>query len=413
MSSVEKIHVPKSALKLAQAFPVALYIVGGKVRNHLMKIENDDIDLCSSLTLSQLDIILDKIGYEQKFKNESLGTSKIICGNEVFDYATLREESYPEGGVRQPKKVEFVESIEDDYQRRDFSINALYYNIKTGEYFDFCGGLNDLRKKTIKCVNEPWIVLKDDGIRILRMVRIACELKFKIDKKTFFYAQRFKANLSKISGVKLASELVKICDSSFVGVCDKKAYLRGIKLLNKLKAWKEFGLSFEKLRPNMVKKSVIKYIGLLIDIVDSERPASVSYFLNNLFDKLQIEKKKKQEMINVLSGYYDALNKIPNKIYFSKYFDNFEKIYQILLNRSKSLAQKYNFFYKYIISHKIVVKTSDLKVTNRDIAKHFPSLPRKSYNIILNMILSDIFEGKYSNDTETILKEIDKKLKYY
>ena len=413
MSSVEKIYVPKSALKLAQAFPVDLYVVGGKVRNHLMKIENDDIDLCSSLTLSQLDIILDKIGYEQKFKNEALGTSKIICGNEVFDYATLRKESYPEGGVRQPKKVEFVESIEDDYQRRDFSINALYYNIKTGEYFDFCGGLNDLRKKTIKCVNEPWIVLKDDGIRILRMVRIACELKFKIDKKTFFYAQRFKANLSKISGVKLASELVKICDSSFVGVCDKKAYLRGIKLLNKLKAWKEFGLSFEKLRPNMVKKSVIKYIGLLIDIVDSERPASVSYFLNNLFDKLQIEKKKKQEMINVLSGYYDALNKIPNKIYFSKYFDNFEKIYQILLNRSKSLAQKYNFFYKYIISHKIVVKTSDLKVTNRDIAKHFPSLPRKSYNIILNMILSDIFEGKYSNDTETILNEIDKKLKYY
>ena len=413
MSSIEKIYVPKSALKLAQAFPVDLYVVGGKVRNHLMKIENDDIDLCSSLTLSQLDIILDKIGYEQKFKNEALGISKIICGKEIFDYATLRKESYPEGGVRQPKKVEFVESIEDDYQRRDFSINALYYNIKTGEYFDFCGGLNDLRKKTIKCVNEPWIVLKDDGIRILRMVRIACELKFKIEKKTFFYAQRFKANLSKISGVKLASELVKICDSSFVGVCDKKAYLRGIKLLNKLKAWKEFGLSFEKLKPNMVKKSVIKYIGLLIDIVDSERPASVSYFLNNLFDKLQTEKKKKQEMINVLSGYYDALNKIPNKIYFSKYFDNFEKIYQILLNRSKSLAQKYNFFYKYIISHKIVVKTSDLKVTNRDIAKHFPSLPRKSYNIILNMILSDIFEGKYSNDTETILNEIDKKLKYY
>ena len=143
MSSVEKIHVPKSVEKLAQAFPVALYIVGGKVRNHLMKIENDDIDLCSSLTLSQLDIILNKIGYEQKFKNESLGTSKIICGKEVFDYATLREESYPEGGVRQPKKVEFVESIEDDYQRRDFSINALYYKIKTGEYFDFCGGLNE------------------------------------------------------------------------------------------------------------------------------------------------------------------------------------------------------------------------------------------------------------------------------
>ena len=91
----------------------------------------------------------------------------------------------------------------------------------------------------------------------------------------------------------------------------------------------------------------------------------------------------------------------------------FEKIYDILACKSKTLAQKYNFFYKYIISHKIVVRIADLKVSNRDLAKNFPSLPQKSYKVILNMILSDIFEGKYNNDKTVILSEIEKKLKYY
>ena len=413
MSEIKKIILPDCIEKLADLFPVDLYVVGGKVRSHLMNLVNDDIDLCSSLTISQLEEVLKKSDYQIKFKNETLNTAKIICDEKAYDYATLRKEVYQEGGFRQPESVEFIDSIQEDFVRRDFTINAVYYNIKSGQFFDFCDGVKDIKKRVIRCVRNPYEVLNDDGLRILRMVRIASELDFKIDYQTYNAAAKNITNLSNVSGVKLCSELVRICNSSFVAVCNKKAYLRGIKILNKLKAWKYFNLNFEKVKINMIKKVQDRVIGLLIDIVNSQKPASISYFLNKVLDKLQINKKRKEEIINVLSGYYDALNRMPNKIYFAKYFDNFEKIYDILACKSKTLAQKYNFFYKYIISHKIVVRIADLKVSNRDLAKNFPSLPQKSYKVILNMILSDIFEGKYNNDKTVILSEIEKKLKYY
>lgn len=413
MNEIEKLQLPKHLEELAGRLPADLYVVGGKVRNHLMNIDNDDIDLCSALTLDELEKYFDGTDYELKFKNSSLGTAKILYNGKSFDYATLRREVYDAGGKRQPRTVEFIDSIEEDALRRDFSVNAIYYNIKTEQFFDFCNGIRDISKRTIRCVKNPNEVLADDGIRILRMVRIAAELNFKISKDTFNAAVKNISNLANISGVSISRELIKICDSSFVGVCDKKAYLKAIKTLNKLRAWKFFGVKFEKLRPNMVKKEITKYLGLLIDVIDAEKPASISYFLNKVLDQLQINKKKKEEIVNIISGYYDALNRIPNKLYFSKYFDNFERILEILNLKSKGLAARYNFFYKYIISHKVVVRIADLKISYRDIANNFPSLPKKSYDVVLNMVLSDIFEGKYNNDKETILKEIEKKMKYY
>ncbi len=408
-----KILIPECLEKLASIFPKDLYIVGGKVRNFLLNIDNEDYDLCSCLTIDELEEVIKNTTFELKFKNKNLSTAKIIADGMAFDYATFRQEAYEEGGQRIPKFINFVESPEKDFLRRDFTVNAIYYNLKKQTYHDFCNGLKDLKNKVIRTLKNPDEVLKDDGIRIFRMVRIACELNFKIDRETFLSASRNISNLMNVAGVKVLEEMMRICNSSYIGVCDKSAHIKGVKYLNSLKPWKFMGLSFDRVKINMIKKDVPKYLGLLIDIVDSEKPASVSYFLHNLLLKLELNKKKKEEIVNTLSGYYDALNRIPNKIYFSKYFDNFQTIHQLLLQKNKTLAGKYAFFYKYIVSHKIVVKISDLKITNKDLQKHFPSLPKKSYNVILNMILSDIFEEKYSNDNQTIISEIEKKLKYY
>jgi len=413
MENIEPIELSKEAENLAKLFPCDVYIVGGKVRSHLLKLDNDDVDFCSKLKLNELEEILKDSKYELKFKNEKLGTAKIICGDKYFDYATFRVEKYEAGGYREPVSIKFVNSIEEDYKRRDFSINAIYYDVKNKKYYDFCHGIEDIKAKVIRCTRTPDEVLRDDGLRILRMVRFACELNFKIDPEVFESAKKYASNLQNISGVKIGNEISRICNNYLDGSGTKGIFLKGIKLLNKLHIWKYFGMNFEKLRPKMIKKTISRHYGLLIDIVDAEKPASISYFLSKLFEKLSLGKKRSEEIVNIISGYYDALNRIPNKVYFAKYFDNFQAIYEILSQKSKMLAGKYNFFYKYIISHKIVIKVSDLKITNKDIQKNFPSLPKKSYNLILNMVLSDIFEGKYSNDTETIIREIDKKLKLY
>lgn len=74
-----------------------------------------------------------------------------------------------------------------------------------------------------------------------------------------------------------------------------------------------------------------------------------------------------EQYINILSGYYEALNNQQNKPFFFRYFNNFPNIYLLLIHKSKYLANKYQFFYKYIISHKLIVSVKDLKITGEDI----------------------------------------------
>ncbi len=408
-----KIEVPREIETLVGMFPVDLFLVGGKVRDFLMNIDNFDFDLCSSLTIDEIENLFENTDFEIKFVNKDLGTGKIFCNDQIFDYATFREEFYPEGGYRHPEKVKFVKTAKEDFVRRDFSINSIYYNLKTESFLDFCNGIKDLKKRVIKTVLSPEIVLKNDGIRILRMVRLACEHNLKIDKNTFLYAKKNVKNIANVSGVKIAQEIKRMLKNSTNSSFNDKLYKKALKLLDSLRVWKAFGLSFDCIKMSMTNKVEPRYLGLLIDIIDRENPASVSYFLNTLLTKIEIEKRKKEQIINILSGYYDAFNKIPNKSYFSKYFDNFKIIFEILNQKSKKLANKYNFFYKYIISHKIVVRVEDLKVSKRDIEEKFPTLPKKNYDAILKMILSDVFEEKYSNDREIILDEMQRKIKFF
>ena len=95
--------------------------------------------------------------------------------------------------------------------------------------------------------------------------------------------------------------------------------------------------------------------------------------------------------------------------FFFKYFDNFPEIYKLLNKKSKILAQKYNFFYRYIISHKLVIRVSDLKISAKDLKKHFPSMPEKLYESVLMEALSDVFDGKCQNEQTDLLRDIGRK----
>ena len=117
-------------------------------------------------------------------------------------------------------------------------------------------------------------------------------------------------------------------------------------------------------------------------------------------------------MINILSGYYDALNGLDNKSYFFKYFENFPTILKLLNEKSKLLASKYEFFYRYIINHKVIVQIKDLKINGDDIKREAPNVDQKRYKAILYSLLSDVFDGKIQNDKKELLKALQIKLKY-
>ena len=108
-----------------------------------------------------------------------------------------------------------------------------------------------------------------------------------------------------------------------------KTALKALKLYNKLNVWNKLGLPVNKIKFKMVARCDDRALGLSIDLVDTVKPASVSYFLTQLLDDAGLTKKQLNHMINVLSGYYDALNHLQNKAYFFKYFENFPEIYKL------------------------------------------------------------------------------------
>lgn len=409
------IEISENLKKLAKLFPCELYVVGGFIRNTIMQIEKDDVDICSALTVDEIEQLLKDTAFKVKIKSKTLGSALISIKDEKYEYTTFRKDYYPSGGQHLPEKVQFIKDVKEDAKRRDFSCNAIYYDIKNDKILDFYDGINDIKHKILKTVETPEEVLSHDGLRILRLFRFQCELNFKIDKQTLQSAIKYKNNLRDISGERVIYEITRILHSpnKYKNISKPNAYMKALKLFNKAGIWPIFGIDCQKIKFKMVKKVEHKSQGFLIDVIDTVNPISISYYLNLILsESFGLNKKMVEQYINILSGYYEALNHQQNKPYFFKYFNNFPDIYLLLSHKSKYLANKYQFFYKYIISHKLIVSIKDLKITGEDIKKNYPTVKPNRYKPILESLLSDIFDGNLSNDKKELIEAVEGKLKY-
>lgn len=403
------IPVSENLLKLAKLFPEDLYIVGGYVRNCLLNIENSDIDLCSNVDIEEISKILKENGYKIKVKNAKYNSIVISKGNESYEFTSFRKDYYPENGSHSPIRVERTDKLLEDAKRRDFTINSIYYNITKDEIVDPFHGVVDAKQKILRCITSPEEVLKNDGERILRMVRIVGELNLKIEKNTLKYAHLMAKNVADISSTRKFNELEKIL------YCDKRYketpgnFVKSLNLLNKLYIWQYFGLPVKVIKYNMVKKVEDRVLGLLIDIVDSVKPECLQTFIEKfLQSQFGFTTKLIQKIFIYMAGYYNALNKMKNKEYFFKYFEDVGVIFPLLAKKSKHIMNKYMFFYKYILRYGLVVRVADLKISKEDIAQNYPNIDTRNYDRLLEYLLSEVFDGKVRNEKEYLLQEVDK-----
>ena len=176
-----------------------LYAVGGCVRDALLSRSVHDVDLASKLRPDELIERAKRSGVEARIVQQTLGTVLLTVGGETFEHTTFRTESYGAGGVHRPEEVRFSDSPEVDAFRRDFSVNALYESVSDGTVVDPTGGLKDLERRVLRTTtDDPSVILRDDGLRILRLVRFAASLGFSVDPATWGAA---KANVSLLSDV--------------------------------------------------------------------------------------------------------------------------------------------------------------------------------------------------------------------
>lgn len=412
MKQFKDVVVPENLEKLAQKLKkkAELFIVGGYVRNSLIGIGGTDIDLASKLTPDELMELLKDTPFIVKEKNKRLGTVTISIGNEVYEHTTFRTEKYDGTGSHTPIEVNFVDDIRQDAKRRDFTINCIYFSITRKKIIDIYSGLYDLKKKRIRTIETPDFVFSSDGLRILRMVRISSELSFKIEKNTYKIAKKMAYRIKDISGIRKREELIKIlqCDKKYT-ISKKHSHIRALRLLNYLNAFTFLYSSVSKIKLNLVKKvPSLRLEALLVDMIETIDPDCVEYYLEYMLGQkgFNFSTKIKDYLINVVCGYFDAINKLSNKEYFIKYYDNFENIGKILAKDSIFLFNKYNFFYKYIKNYHIPIRIKDLKVSAQDIKKCRPKLDNKYYNEILNNLLLKVFDGEIENDKDTLIMEI-------
>ena len=208
------INIPdkyKNVIDIILSITPEAYLVGGYIRDALIGIDNKDADIDIAVNGKYINKIkeeLEKDKYTINIDGLKFGviTAYLEDGDNI-DIAEFRNENY-DSSSRKPK-VKASDNIYDDVKRRDFTINAIAYNLKRKELIDEFNGQEDIKNKIIRAVGNPDERFDEDPLRILRGLRIATKLGFNIEEKTLKSMEKNSYKLQKVSGERIRDELIK------------------------------------------------------------------------------------------------------------------------------------------------------------------------------------------------------------
>lgn len=217
----------------------AAFFVGGIVRNNLLKLKSDNIDIATDATPDLVEKILSSVGIKVKPIGKKYGSILAIVNDFPIEITTFRAEGrYSDN--RHPDQVKFIDDYQIDAKRRDFTINALYFDPIKKETQDPVNGVKDIKGKLLRFVGNPKKRIDEDGLRMLRGVRLATQLGFKLEKNSFAAIKTRAKYIQEISGERVKAELDKILSD--------KNRVEGIKLLDKTGLLKFIIPEVEKLK---------------------------------------------------------------------------------------------------------------------------------------------------------------------
>jgi poly(A) polymerase len=205
----------KIVSECAREMNIPAYVIGGYVRDIILKRPSKDIDIVTvGNGIDLAESVARRIGPEVKvsvFRN--FGTAMIKTDGLEVEFVGARKESY-RSSSRKPEVTQGT--LQDDQKRRDFTINALAIELskeKFGEFSDPFGGLDDIEKKIIRTPLDPDITFSDDPLRMMRAIRFATQLDFTIEENSLRAITKNKNRLKIVSPERISEELNKIISS--------------------------------------------------------------------------------------------------------------------------------------------------------------------------------------------------------
>ncbi|OGG47770.1 hypothetical protein A3D66_02745 [Candidatus Kaiserbacteria bacterium RIFCSPHIGHO2_02_FULL_50_9] len=213
MRGTPSFSIPKEVVETAEKLEKAgfeAYLVGGCVRDLVLGRKPKDWDLTTSAKPEQIQGLFSETFYENEYG--TVGVVNVNVSDETLKVVEVTPYRLESGysDARRPDSITFSDKLEEDLKRRDFTINALAYSISQGQIIDLHKGQDDLKDKLVRAVGEPGERFLEDGLRVLRAIRIATELGFTVEKETEKAIKKTSKILGKIAKERIRDEFCRI-----------------------------------------------------------------------------------------------------------------------------------------------------------------------------------------------------------
>lgn len=212
---ISRSNISPSAIKVLyrlKDFGFDAYLVGGGVRDLLLGLKPKDFDIVTNALPEDIR----KVFSNSRLIGRRFKLVHIYFGNEIIEVATFRANQEKQDDSKQISEQGLIirdnvfGTLEEDCYRRDFTVNALYYDISDFSVVDHTGGLKDLKKKILRVIGDPRQRYQEDPVRMLRVIRFAAKLDFTVEVNTAKPIKEMSGLLSHVSSSRLYDDSVKI-----------------------------------------------------------------------------------------------------------------------------------------------------------------------------------------------------------
>ena len=440
------IKLPESVKEIINKFDAEgyeIYIVGGAVRDLIMGKMVHDWDLTTNATPEQILKIIPGGLYNNQFG--TVFTDNPDDKNNPHEITTFRkEEGYSDS--RHPDRVTWGKSLEDDLSRRDFTINALALD-KNLNVMDMFGGQKDIDEKIIRAVGDADTRFSEDALRMMRALRIAAELGFTIEEKTFEAIKKNAPLIQKIAKERIKEELFKLLASPHA--YDGVLLFKNSGLMNEILPELEKCFGVEQKSPgrhhiydvgthllmslkNCQSEDVITRFATLIHDIGKPQtfkklPTGTITFYNhemvstriaeNIADRLRFSKKEKDKFIKLIRWHQFTVGEMQTDSAIRRFIRNvgIEYIPDMIALRvadrlgsgSRETSWRLEDFKKRIVEvQKEPFSVRDLKIDGNDVMHELGLKPGPKIGEILETIFKDVEEKKLENTREALLEKL-------
>lgn len=411
------------------------YLVGGCVRDLLLKITPNEWDITTDATPDVVTKLFKKvIPTGIKF-----GTVTVLLNNTPFEVTTFRkDEKYFDG--RHPENVKFTRKLEEDLLRRDFTINAMAYDPIDFVFFDLFSGMKDLKKKTIKAVGDPIERFKEDGLRPVRACRFAAQLGFTIDKKTFKAIPKVLKVVKMVSIERVHDELVKILKTKKPSIgldyldrakimqlfVPEIAKMKGIKQPVQYHKHDVYFHSLYACDASPRENLIVRLAAMLHDIAKPKCKKGVTFYnhdmkgaemAENILKRLKFSNEIIKKVSNLISNHMFNYDKSWSDSAIRRFIkrvgiENIDDLF--LLRRAdisamksrvgaahlKSLGKRIDKVFK----EENALHVADLKINGNDIMSELKIKPSPEVGKILNRLLEKVLDDPALNEKEKLMR---------